>query len=264
MTGLDGLLEWFAGRGRVMVALSGGVDSALVAYAAHRALGDGAIAVTADYKTLAQDELADAKRVCSEIGMQHMLITYDELENADFVRNDSRRCFYCKTELAGRMAGLAAEHGVKVIVDGTNLDDLSEYRPGIAAMRDGGILSPLADAGFRKEDVRREARLAGISVHDKPSNSCLASRVPWGQRVTAEKLARIEMGESLVKSEAGVAQVRVRDMDGAASIEVEPGDVARLSGMLAELDAKLRMIGFKSATVDPLGYRPGGINVAAD
>lgn len=248
-----------------MVALSGGVDSALVAYAAHKKLGDMTLAVTADYKTLPRDELADAKRVCSEIGMRHIILEYDELENEDFVRNDSSRCFHCRMDLGKRLKTLARQHDVATIVDGTHADDLGEYRPGIAALRQNGIISPLADLGMSKQQIRRVAESVKLSVHDKPSNACLASRIPWGQRVTAERLARIELGESMIRQIIPARQVRVRDLDGSAVIEVEKGMVPALRGrILGRITERLMMIGFTRVEVDPDGYAPGKINVIAD
>lgn len=263
MDKIDYLMEWFEDRGRVLVALSGGVDSALVAYAAYQKLGELATAVTADYKTLSREELESAGRICSEIGISRMTIRYDELQNEDFARNDPDRCFYCRMELGGRLAGLAKKHGA-IIVDGTNLDDLGDYRPGIDAMRNSGVLCPLAETEFTKDDVRKAARCAGLSIHDRPSNSCLASRIPWGQRVTAEKLARIELGENIVRRHAGVRQVRVRDIGGSARIEVEPDAIPALDAALYQISERLRTIGFDKIEVDRQGYKQGKINVIAD
>ena len=265
MSTLNSLIEWFADKDCVMVALSGGVDSALVAYAAFEGLGDSAIAVTADYKTLSFEELVTAKRVCSEIGIRQLLLDYDELENEDFVKNDSKRCFHCRTELGSRLVKLAQKHDISVIVDGTNLDDLGEYRPGIDALKQYGISSPLVETGFSKSKVRETARLAGLSIYDKPSNSCLASRIPWGNQITAEKLTRIEVGETLVKQLTDILQVRVRDIDGCATIEVEKQMLGRFNDdILNQLTEKLKMIGFTSVKVDKDGYAPGKINVIAD
>lgn len=262
MPGIDALVNWFEGRKSVLVALSGGVDSALVAYAAFQKLRQGAVAVTADYKTLSQDELGASRRVCSEIGIRQIILEYDELENEDFARNDANRCFHCRTELGSRLLGLASAQKVDCIVDGTNLDDMADHRPGIAAMRQHGIKSPLLETNFTKKDVRNAAKAAGLSVHDRPSNSCLASRIPWGRRVTLERLTRIELGEDLVRRTSGIRQVRVRDLDGSAMIEVELRDIPRLGGqMLADITAKLKLIGFSSVSVDPSGYSPGKINV---
>lgn len=276
MRQLGDLSRWFDKKDGVLVALSGGVDSALVAYAAFDRLGESAaIAVTADYRTLSQEELDAAKSVCAEIGIRQMTLEYDELENSDFVKNDDRRCFHCRMELGRRLAELAGGMGGSwVVVDGTNVDDLGDYRPGIAAMRQNLVRSPLAETGFTKSDVRRVARDAGLSVYDRPSNSCLASRIPWGQRITAERLLRIELGERIVRQLTGVRQVRVRDISGSARIEVErehlglfghdaaSSDQVR-GGLLAEISRRLATIGFDDVVLDREGYRPGKINGGA-
>ena len=152
-----------------------------------------------------------------------------------------------------------------MIVDGTNLDDLGDYRPGIEALKKNGIRSPLVETKFSKSQIRESAKLIGLSVFDKPSNSCLASRIPWGQRVTAEKLIRIEYGENIVKQLTNVKQVRVRDIDGSAKIEVEKDMLSKFDKViLKQITEKLKMIGFTSVEVDPEGYKPGKINVIAD
>jgi uncharacterized protein len=265
MNKLEQLKDWFSDKKSVMVALSGGVDSALVAYAAYSKLGSAALAVTADYKTLAQEELKSAKKICSEIGITQLIIEYDELENEDFVKNDKNRCFHCRTELSEHLIKIAQEKKFEIIVDGTNLDDLGDYRPGITALQNHGIKSPLVEAGLTKQDVRMSARDVGLSVFDRPSNACLASRIPWGQRVTAERLARIEMGEIFVKQMFGARQVRVRDINGAAKIEVGSDELHLLDETrLEDLAAKLRSIGFGSMTIDKEGYKQGNLNVIAD
>ena len=265
MTSLENLKNWFEDKNKVMVALSGGVDSALVAYAAFQKLGNSAIAVTADYKTLSTEELDTAKQICSEIGIRQLFLDYSELENDDFTKNDSNRCFHCRMELGDHLVKLAKEHDVDIIVDGTNLDDLGDFRPGIEALKQNGIRSPLVETNFSKSKIREIAKMVGLSIHDKPSNSCLASRIPWGQRVTAEKLTRIEFGETIVKQLTNVKQVRVRDMDGSAKIEVEKQMISRFDEIiLKQLTEKLKMIGFNSVEIDPEGYKPGKINVIAD
>jgi uncharacterized protein len=265
MKKLDDLQDWFSDKKSVIIALSGGVDSALVAYAAHEKLGNAALAVTADYKTLAQEELESAKKICQEIGIRHIIIEYDELQNEDFVKNDKNRCFHCRTELSEHLLQIAKKENAEVIVDGTNIDDLGDYRPGIVALQSNGVRSPLVETGFTKQEVRNAARSVNLSVYDRPSNACLASRIPWGQRVTAERLTRIEMGETFVKQMLGAKQVRVRDMNGAAKIEIGKDELHLLEKTkLAELAAKLKSIGFDSVTVDEDGYKPGKLNVIAD
>ena len=265
MNKLNDLVSWFEHKDKVMIALSGGVDSAVVAYAAFQALGSSAIAVTADYKTLSDDELFSAKHVCSEIGIEQILLDYSELENEEFVKNDSNRCFHCRMELGDHLIELAKKHNVKIIVDGTNLDDLGDYRPGIQALRENGIRSPLVETKFLKSDVRDIAKSAGLSVYDRPSNSCLASRIPWGQRVTAEKLTRIEFGETIVKQITNIKQVRVRDFDGSAKIEVDKEMISLFDeDTLNQITEKLKLIGFSSVDIDKDGYKPGKINVISN
>jgi pyridinium-3,5-biscarboxylic acid mononucleotide sulfurtransferase len=265
MSKLDDLENWFEGKNKVMIALSGGVDSALVAYAAYQKLGDSAIAVTADYKTLSVEELQTAKQICSEIGIKQLLLDYDELENSEFTKNDSNRCFHCRLELGDHLIDLAKKHNVKIIVDGTNLDDLGDYRPGIEALKQNDIKSPLMETNFSKSEIRDAAKSVGLSVFDKPSNSCLASRIPWGQRVTAERLTRIELGETIVKQLTNVKQVRVRDYDGSAKIEVDKDMISVFdSGILKQITDKLNMIGFSTVEIDQEGYKPGKINVITD
>lgn len=266
MNKLQELIDWFKNKNSVMVALSGGVDSALVAYAAYQKLGSSALAVTADYKTLSQEELDSSKQICKEIGISHILLDYNELEIQEFVNNDSNRCFHCRKELGLHLSNLAIEKNVEVIVDGTNLDDLDEYRPGIRALKQFGIQSPLVENNLIKKDIRELAKSVGLSVYDKPSNSCLASRIPWGQRITAERLVRIEYGETIVKQITKLAQVRVRDLNGIAKIEVERGKISILNekNIFNEISKKLKLIGFFDVIIDQEGYKSGKINVISD
>lgn len=266
MAKLDDLVNWFENKNAVLIALSGGVDSALVAYAAFQKLGNSAIAVTADYKTLSQEELDTSKQICKEIGISQILLDYNELENEHFVKNDSNRCFYCRQELGTHLVSLAREKNIDFIVDGTNLDDLGDYRPGITALKQNGIRSPLVEKNFTKSEIRKIAKSVGLSVFDKPSNSCLASRIPWGQQITSERLARIEYGEKLVKQVAEFRQVRVRDIQGVAKIEVNKEELHILLSpkVLDEITNKLKLIGFSEVIIDSEGYKPGKINVIAD
>ena len=257
------LLNWFDNKGSVLVSLSGGVDSALVAYAAFQALGKKSFAVTADYKTLSKEELDTSKKIADEIGIKHIIINYNELENPNFVKNDSNRCFYCRDELSEKLIQTAKQFQVDVIVDGTHIDDLGDYRPGIDALRKNGIKSPLLDVNLSKDEIRKICKDVGLTIYNRPSNSCLASRIPWGQRVTAERLARIEMGETMIKQLTGFQQVRVRDLDGTAKIEVEPDNILLIynKNYLEQIIKKLQMIGFSSVIIDPDGYRTGKMNL---
>ena len=264
MTKLGALRSWFGGHGRPLVALSGGVDSALVAHAARSASPD-AVAITADYSALPREDLEAARRTCAEIGIEHVVVRYDELLNESYAANAPDRCFHCRTELGARLREAAARVSADVIVDGTHLDDMGDYRPGLEAMRAAGVRSPLAESGFTKGDVRECARAAGLSAADRPANSCLASRIPWGRRVTAERLARIELAERIVRQATGIGVVRVRDTgDEAARIEVPPervGDLRRV--MDSHVSPRLRTIGYADVSVSDGGYVPGGANAGA-
>lgn len=267
MDAFDRLVEWFAKNGDgAVVALSGGVDSAVVALAAKKALGKNALAITADYKTLAEEELATARRVAKETGIEHRVIEYDELENPEFVKNDGMRCYHCRTELGQHLVQEAKRAGIALIVDGTNADDLTDYRPGIRALRENGVRSPMVELGITKAEIRDIAKKSGLSVYDKPSNACLASRIPTGDRVTYEKLQRIESAEIIVKSIFGARQVRVRDHGELARIEVGRDELQKMfdADKLALLDRKLKEVGFKFVSVDAAGYRTGKLVMTND
>jgi uncharacterized protein len=263
MKKFDELVKWFTGKGRVVVALSGGVDSAVVAYAAKKALDGNAIAVTADYKTLSDEELESARKVAKEIGIKHKIIEYSELENPDFVKNDEYRCFHCRSELAIHLLEVAEQEGMKLIVDGTNADDLDDFRPGIIALQENGMKSPLVELSVRKNEVRQIANSLNLSTSDKPSNACLASRIPHGKEVTSDRLKRIEQAEIIVKELFGVKQVRVRDHDEIARIEVGRDERNLLFDQkkLDELDIELKKLGYNFVAVEATGYKMGSLNV---
>jgi uncharacterized protein len=225
--------------------------------AAKKALDKNAIAVTADYNTLSADELKSAKKIAKEINIEHKIIKYNELDNIEFVKNDSFRCYHCRTELSTYLLNEARQMNIHLIVDGTNTDDLTDYRPGIKALRENGIQSPLAELGINKQNVRNIAKSNNLSVYDKPSNSCLASRIPHGIPVTFEKLKRIETAESLVKSIFKVKQVRVRDQQDIARIEVGREEIKDMfdTVKLSEIDSKLKDLGFKHIVLDLSGYK---------
>ena len=252
------LINWFKSRNcKVIVALSGGVDSALVTLAARQALGkENVLAITANYQTLANEELETAKKVAKEIDVIHHLLEYNELDNPNFTKNDSLRCFHCRNELAINLLKVAKEKNISLIVDGTNLDDVDDDRPGMIALHSMGIKSPLLDIGLGKKEVRHFAKINNLSVHDKPSNSCLASRVPHGTEINSVKLRRIERCEMIIKKLSGVRQVRVRDHDTIARIEIERSEIFKLCKLdkIDKIVFEIRELGFRHVTLDLEGY----------
>jgi pyridinium-3,5-biscarboxylic acid mononucleotide sulfurtransferase len=252
------LIKWFKSRNcKVLVALSGGVDSALVTLAARQALGkDKVLAITANYQTLANEELETAKKVAKEIDVTHLLLEYNELDNPNFTKNDDLRCFHCRNELAINLLKVAKEKRITLIVDGTNLDDLDDDRPGMVALHSRGIKSPLLEIGLDKREVRHFAKINNLSVHDKPSNSCLASRVPHGTEINSVKLRRIERCEIIIKKLSDVKQVRVRDHDTIARIEVEKSEIIKFYNLdkIDRIVFEIKELGFKHVTLDLEGY----------
>src|SRR5579863_5153434 len=233
-----------AARGSILVAYSGGVDSALVAALAYRAVGPLALAVTA----------------AAEIGIRHQVITYSELDDPEFVANPAHRCYVCQGMRMDAMRREAARRGLAVVCDGTNASDPGADRPGLRAVRERGIYSPLLAHGIDKPTARAMARALGLSAWDRPANACLSSRIPHGQVVTLGKLRRIEAAEALLAG-AEFRVVRVRDDGGAARVEVAAGEVERLAVLWPGLAPRLRQLGFASATFDPRGYRRGGADL---
>jgi pyridinium-3,5-biscarboxylic acid mononucleotide sulfurtransferase len=261
---LKRLTDWFLSNGdKTVVALSGGVDSAVLALAAKRAFGNNALSVTANYKTLSYQELSAARKVAREIGIKHKVIKYSELESSDFVKNDQLRCYHCRKELGLRLVNEANKFKTNLVVDGTNLDDLKEYRPGITGLKENGVRSPFLELGIDKSVIRAIAQHFGLSVYDKPSNACLASRIPHGTPVTYEKLRRIEKSEIIVMKIFNIRQVRVRDHGDIARIEVGKEELTKLFDVdkLAIIDCRLKELGFKFVAIDAGGYRTGRLVV---
>jgi uncharacterized protein (TIGR00268 family) len=254
------LLADLSGRGSVLVAYSGGVDSAVVAALAHQALGERSLAVTAAAETLAGAELDHARRAAAEIGIRHEIVTYSELDDPEFVANPSHRCYFCQGMRMDRMLREAEERGYAVVCDGTNASDPGPDRPGLKAIRERGIYSPLLEHGVTKDETRAIARSLGLSVWDRPANACLSSRIPHGQVVTLGKLRRIEKAEEILAA-AGFRVVRVRHDDGTARVEVGAGEVERLASLWPDLEPRLVGLGFARALYDPHGYRRGGADL---
>jgi uncharacterized protein len=253
-----------AERDGVLVAFSGGVDSSVVAALAHDALGDDAVACTAKSETLPAAELEDARRVADEIGIRHDVVEFSELDDPDFVANDDDRCYHCRTMRLGRMYDRARELGIETVCDGTNASDPGEgHRPGLRAVEELEVLSPLLTHDLTKREVREAADRYGLSVADKPSMACLSSRIPTGIEVTEEKLSRIERAEELLRA-WGFSQFRVRDHDGLARIEVgeDELDVALTLGFVEAAREQFAELGFDHVTLDLHGYRTGSVSPA--
>ncbi len=247
------------GMDGVLVAFSGGIDSTLVLKVASDVLGARAIAVTAVSPTFPREEAEDVRRLSEELGVRLIVAPTNQLRSDDFARNDAARCYHCKRDLYRLFEPIKRETGLAAVVDGTNVDDLGDDRPGITAAREYGVRSPLVEAGFGKTDVRALAAALGLSNWDKPAAACLSSRIPRGTIITEHTLRRVEQAERLLKQE-GCAQVRVRDHGDVARIEVEAEDLPRvLEPVRRERIARgLKALGFQFVTLDMEGYRRGG------
>jgi pyridinium-3,5-biscarboxylic acid mononucleotide sulfurtransferase len=247
----------------LIIAYSGGVDSALLAYAATRALGRHALCVTADSPSYPERHRRMAQRVAQEFGFHHEIIRTEEMSRPEYRANPANRCYYCKHELYTHLTALARERGIAVIADGSNADDRGDYRPGRQAAREFGVRSPLDDAGLTKEEIRELSRRAGLPTWDEPASACLSSRIPYFSEVTDEKLRMIERAETALR-ELGFRVCRVRHHDTLARIELGPDEIPRAVEpvMAARIDAALRDVGYEHVTIDLRGYRLGSLNEA--
>ncbi len=255
------LLGDLAVLGRVLVAYSGGTDSAYLAWAAHRSLGANAVAVTADSASIPESHKRAAEEFARECGFRHEYIETREFENPDYVKNAPDRCFHCKDELFVRMEELARERGFEHIVYGVNADDLGDYRPGQGAAKLHQVKAPLVDAGLTKAEIRELSRRAGLSSWDRPASACLSSRIPYGTPVTPETVKTVEQGEEAIRA-LGFRQFRVRFHGELVRIEVAPDELARaLTPEMARAFVQIfKPLGFLYVTVDLEGYRQGSLN----
>jgi len=257
------LRERLAALPGAVVAFSGGVDSTLVLAVAHEVLGGRALAVTGRSPSVPERELNAARELAQRIGAEHQVIDTGEIDSPDYAANPVNRCYFCKTELYSHLQRIAAERGLPVILNGTNTDDLGDHRPGLTAADEARVLSPLVETGLNKQEVRALSQELGLPTWDKPAMACLASRVPYGEAVTREKLSMIEQAEDVLIG-MGFRQVRVRHHGGVARIEVPRDDLPRLldAERSRNIESRFREIGFQYVTVDILGFRSGSLNEA--
>ena len=247
--------------GSVMVAYSGGVDSAFLAATAHRVLGSRMLAVLADSASLARRDMEQARAFAEGVGMPLRVIQTEELDKPEYQRNDANRCFHCKTELFEGMKALGSELGFAHIAYGMNADDTRDYRPGQRAAQEHDVLAPLAEAGLTKQEIRALAKAAGYTLWDRPAAPCLSSRVEYGRAVTREVLEQVERGEESMR-QLGFREFRVRHHGELARVEISRGEMPRAltMEMLDAITAALRLAGFQYVTLDCAGFRSGSMN----
>jgi len=245
----------------VVVAFSGGVDSTLVAKVCYDILKDNSMAVTARSETYPDFEFKEAQKLAKEIGIRHLVIDTSELAIEGFANNPPERCYFCKTELFGKLKDIAKEQGFLNVADGANVDDTKEFRPGLEASKELDVKSPLKESGLTKQDIREVSRMLNLSNWDKPPYACMSSRFPYGQSITEKKLSMVSEAEKYLRG-LGLIQFRVRHHETIARIEVLPEDIHLLTNSPAreELTGKFKEIGFTYITLDLEGYRSGSMN----
>lgn len=259
---IDRLRSILQGMQSVLSAFSGGVDSAFVTLAAVRALGSGRVlAVTARSPSVPSAELANVATLATEIGAAHEFLDTHEFENPEYLANPVNRCYFCKSDLYARLVPLAVARGYATVINGVNADDLSDFRPGLAAADEHRVRAPLAEAAISKQELRTVACAWGLAIHDKPASPCLSSRVQYGESITPEKLARIDAAETFLRS-LGFRECRVRNHYDLARIEVPASELERLAtaALRTRVEQRLRELGYRYVTVDLTGFRSGSMN----
>ena len=246
--------------GSAAVAFSSGVDSTFLLKVAHEELGDRAVAVTVRSSTFPKRELDEAVAFCRAEGIRHKIIDTNELDIPGFSENPPDRCYLCKKSIFGEIMAFALANGFAAVLEGSNMDDDGDYRPGRRAIRELGVRSPLHEAGLTKEEIRVLSREMGLPTWSKPSFACLASRFPYGERLTVAALERVERAERWLREELGLTQLRVRSHGDLARIEVPPAEIPRLAARAAEIAAAFKGLGFAYVTLDLQGYRTGSLN----
>jgi uncharacterized protein len=256
---LEALKDTLRSLESVVIAFSGGVDSTLLAKIAFDVLGDKALAVTARSETYTKSELEDAIELAKKIGIKHEVIVSEELDIPEFSHNPANRCYYCKKELLKKLKEIAKAYSFKYVIEGANFDDTNDYRPGMRAVEEMGVRSPLKEVKLTKAEIRELSKQFGLPTWDKPSAACLASRFPYGTEITREKLNIIGEAEAFLKS-LGIHQLRVRHHDQIARIEVAEKDMEILFQNREQIVSKLKELGFTYVTMDLQGYRRGSMN----